>query len=306
MEKRKIGCFGVAIIVIVVLAILSTITNFIKGDKSDQNKSKPAETTTEAKKDIELTKTTVEGITFEYPASWESSSSGNSYSYKADENTFLQLQVAYYNEETFDSLDTAANNYVNLLSKSFDSFLLKEKKVEKVNGHDCAFVVGEAEGDNDVGYYISSSIFAENGVIYDFAFAYRQQDEEYGQIYDDVIRSVIVNSTYKPATEATTETTEAKKEDSEGLSEEFKEACDGYEKFIDEYVDFMKTYSESDDVSTLMVKYLEFLETYTTEADKFEKLGDMEMNDAESEYYTKVQLRASKKLVEAGLSLSDK
>lgn len=97
------------------------------------------------------------------------------------------------------------------------------------------------------------------------------------------------------------QTTEVKNDntiDNYGLGSDFKAAMDSYEDFIDEYVDFMKKYKANPDDLSLLTEYTDYLSKYAEYVEDFEKWEDEELNAAEIVYYTEVQARVSKKLIE--------
>ena len=88
--------------------------------------------------------------------------------------------------------------------------------------------------------------------------------------------------------------------DENGLRIEFKEAMDSYEAFIDKYVEFMETYDEN--VASMMMKYLEFVDSYYDMTAKFEAWECEDLNDAELSYYIDVQARTNKKLINISIA----
>lgn len=99
----------------------------------------------------------------------------------------------------------------------------------------------------------------------------------------------------EPETESTTsETFEA---NSNEIRPETKEALDSYEEFMGEYVDFMKKYNENSSDTTLLKDYASYMLKYADMTDKFNKMED-DLNDAELNYYLKVQARVLDKLSE--------
>lgn len=88
--------------------------------------------------------------------------------------------------------------------------------------------------------------------------------------------------------------------DENGLRIEFKEAMDSYEAFIDKYVEFMETYDEND--ASMMMKYLEFVDSYYDMTAKFDAWESKDLNDAELSYYIDVQARTNKKLINISIA----
>ena len=107
--------------------------------------------------------------------------------------------------------------------------------------------------------------------------------------------------TPEPEPEPTPELTpepEPEKEKTNSIRPEIKEAIDSYEAFIDEYIAFMKKYSESDNVVSMLVDYMSFmskLEDYSNRMDALEK----ELNDAELIYFYEVINRCNLKMLES-------
>lgn len=119
-----------------------------------------------------------------------------------------------------------------------------------------------------------------------------------------------VEGTDEETTESTTEatatttvekvTTTAKKKSTQtsGIRPRIKKAIDSYETVMNSYCKFMKKYNESSDTSSMMKDYADYMEKYSDAAEKFEKIKDDNLNDDELAYYTKVQVRVTKKLAD--------
>ena len=75
---------------------------------------------------------------------------------------------------------------------------------------------------------------------------------------------------------------------------------DSYEAFIDKYVEFMETYDEND--ASMMMKYLEFVDSYYDMTAKFDAWESEDLNDAELSYYIDVQARTNKKLINISIA----
>ena len=82
------------------------------------------------------------------------------------------------------------------------------------------------------------------------------------------------------------------------IDSSFKAAMDSYEAFFDEYVVFMKKYEESDDPTSLLTEYSTYMTKYADTMEKIDTIDENELNDAELQYYTEVNLRISQKLLE--------
>ena len=74
---------------------------------------------------------------------------------------------------------------------------------------------------------------------------------------------------------------------------------DSYEAFFDEYCEFIKKFNSSTDQMSLFAEYSDFMMKYTEYMTKLDDVGKSEMSDAEMMYYTEVNLRIQKKLLEA-------
>ena len=97
-----------------------------------------------------------------------------------------------------------------------------------------------------------------------------------------------------------TKTAENNVNNVDGMRSDFKEAMDSYEEFMDEYVAFMKKFSESDGTDlSILNDYSKYMTKYLDMVDKFDKWESEDLNTAETAYYSKVQLRVSKKLLDA-------
>ena len=68
---------------------------------------------------------------------------------------------------------------------------------------------------------------------------------------------------------------------------------------MDEYVEFMKTYSESDDMTSMLQEYTDYMQRYSDFAKAANELETDKMSSADYAYYIDVTARVSKKLLEA-------
>ncbi len=99
--------------------------------------------------------------------------------------------------------------------------------------------------------------------------------------------------------ETSSDITSSDTEDDDGsIGKDFKAAMDGYEDFMDDYVAFMKKYQKNPGDLSLLADYTDFLTKYTQWVEDFEKWEDEDLNTAELAYYTDVQARVTKKLLE--------
>ena len=108
---------------------------------------------------------------------------------------------------------------------------------------------------------------------------------------------------FTSVTETVYQTETSEEEQSEVISSdeirpEFKEALDSYEAFFDEYCEFMKKYMESPDDLNLLMYYASYVSKYTEVMESMDKLGEVEMSDAELKYYIEVTNRINQKLLD--------
>lgn len=95
-----------------------------------------------------------------------------------------------------------------------------------------------------------------------------------------------------------TKTSSSASKTSEEIRPEFKEVLDSYEAYMDEYCLFMQKYDDSDNDPAMLAQYSKMIIKYAEFSAKIDALGDEEMNDKEADYYLKVTLRVSQKLLE--------
>lgn len=95
-------------------------------------------------------------------------------------------------------------------------------------------------------------------------------------------------------------TTAVKKKDTQtsGIRPRIKKAIDSYEKVMDSYCEFMKKYNKSSDTSSMIKDYADYMEKYSDAVEKFQKIKNDNLNSDELSYYTKVQVRVTKKLAD--------
>ncbi|MBE6713361.1 MAG: hypothetical protein E7580_07590 [Ruminococcaceae bacterium] len=83
---------------------------------------------------------------------------------------------------------------------------------------------------------------------------------------------------------------------------DFRTAMDDYEKYMDEYIAYMKKFSENPTDPALIGQSGEVMQKYAKVVADFEAWGDKELSSEDLAYYTEVQTRVNKKLLEAGIA----
>lgn len=84
-------------------------------------------------------------------------------------------------------------------------------------------------------------------------------------------------------------------------SASFKKAMDDYESAMDGYIAFMKKYNSSSNTASMASDYAKQMKKYTDAVESFEKIDEDSLSAADAKYYTEVQTRVSKKLLDASL-----
>ena len=110
----------------------------------------------------------------------------------------------------------------------------------------------------------------------------------------------IIESTPTPTIETAEEITSTP--ESTTVSSDFKATMDSYEAFFDEYIAFMQKYNSTDDTSSLLLDYMNFMSKYVEYMSALDSIDDSELSTADALYYSEVNLRISKKLIEASLN----
>ena len=92
---------------------------------------------------------------------------------------------------------------------------------------------------------------------------------------------------------------------SSNIRPNIKQAIDNYETFMDEFISFMTKYSNSKGNPSieLLKDYSEYWKKYYIALESFEDIKDTDLNDNESKYWFKVQLRVNQKLTDAYIDL---
>lgn len=146
--------------------------------------------------------------------------------------------------------------------------------------------------------------FTENFTQYeDWYRAFNDAEDDLMLTYDDDDKtmeiSFYVHKETDTAIESETESTESKSSEtsSDEIRPETKEALDSYEEFMNEYAEFMQKYNKNSSDATLLKDYASYMTKYADFTDKFNKMKD-DLNDAELNYYLKVQARVLDKLSE--------
>lgn len=86
---------------------------------------------------------------------------------------------------------------------------------------------------------------------------------------------------------------------------EVKEAIDNYEVFIDDYIDFINKFTQDTTDLMLIAEYADYANKLIDMEEKFDKIEEEDLNDAESLYYAEVALRCSQKLLNAAGDMAD-
>ena len=145
--------------------------------------------------------------------------------------------------------------------------------------------------------------FTENFTQYeDWYRAFNDAEDDLMLTYDDDDKTMDISfyvhneteteTTVESETKSTAETVET---GSDEIRPETKEALDSYEEFMGEYAEFMKKYNENSSDATLLKDYASYMTKYADFTDKINKMED-DLNDAELNYYLKVQARVLDKL----------
>lgn len=98
-------------------------------------------------------------------------------------------------------------------------------------------------------------------------------------------------------TEAPTKAPSSNSQSSDVIRDDVKKAIDSYETFVDEYCAFMKTYDASNLSS--MNAYLALVQKELEMLKEFEAIKEKDLTTAETLYYAEVELRCSKKMLDA-------
>ena len=84
----------------------------------------------------------------------------------------------------------------------------------------------------------------------------------------------------------------------DGVSPEFRETMDHYEAFFNDYAAFMKKYAETDDPTSMLLDYADFLEQYTELMAQLDAIEESELSEADAQYYLEVMTRINATLAE--------
>lgn len=158
----------------------------------------------------------------------------------------------------------------------------------------------------------------DNGFVVDYRsgddFYYADNESGYSLIltYEDTgmfIRIDIPDSaenTEESTEVSLTETLEIEidstKSSNVNIRPEFKEAIDSYESLIIEYCDFMKKYNNSDDKTSMLSDYTNYVAQYVDTMAKISALNDGSLSSEELKYYSEANLRITQLLLEVSES----
>lgn len=123
--------------------------------------------------------------------------------------------------------------------------------------------------------------------------------DDYKKLIEQVYEAVASKSATDGNDEEESEAQQSSEETSEGIRPEIKEFLDSYETFIDEYCEFMKNYTNSENVLSMLNDYTKIMQKYMEFSEKLSALDTHDMNSEEMKYYTEVTMRVSQKLLEA-------
>lgn len=158
---------------------------------------------------------------------------------------------------------------------------------------ECGFTVDYRAGDD---YY-----YADNEDGYSLDLKYEDGDVMFIRLDEPDNDTTETSETTEPTESQEEELTgseEANQVSDSDIRPEFKEALDSYEVFFDEYVEFMKKYQDSDDVSSMLTDYTNYMSQYADMMTKLSALEGEDMTTAEAAYYLEVTTRINKNLLE--------
>lgn len=267
---------------------------------------------------------TVSGLIFKIPQYFgqyiESFDEYKEYTYTIDNDCML-----YFTYRDIDNSISVEDNLKNALRFALSGFddLEYEKPVEYKTYYDLTSVY--------LDFSFTSLLKKETGRVY-FIFDldsntivtvfYSQYNKSDNDYFDDVnnivkycekvsfrsenrtttVKKNTTKSTTKLTTKKTTTTTKTTTAEANIIRSDVKAAIDSYERFVDEYIAFLNKMANSSDLN-IYSEYLDYMTKLTEYEEKFDKIADKDLNDAELAYYTEVQLRVSQKLINASVSL---
>lgn len=177
-----------------------------------------------------------------------------------------------------------------------DKLLYPLEKVEKGS----VFKVDEYIIDNNGHLNKNYDVFYDGGLVStDKSIVIYYAKEDYVLEADSTSEST--PNTTQPPTEFSEEEAETPTEElneSDTIDPEFKDAMDSYEAFFDEYIAIMKKYKENPTDLSILSDYASYIEEYAEMMQEFENWENEDLNAAEVLYYTEVQSRITKKLLE--------
>ncbi len=85
---------------------------------------------------------------------------------------------------------------------------------------------------------------------------------------------------------------------SDGVTAEFKEMMDGYESIMNKYCDFMEKYSSSSNTTSMLADYAKITAEYTEWSGKVAAVDQSSLSEADLAYYLEVMNRVNQRLAE--------
>lgn len=247
----------------------------------------------------------------------------NSDKYKSNSSSSQSDSVQEFkwpNSKLAKMLPTPKSNYGNISSDSASSLSVYVKKTSNEDFEDYISKCKEKgftenynkterryEADNSSDYHLEIYYYENNSEMHIRLDAPSKNYIEHTEPTTE--KQETEPTTEKPDTQPTTEKSESKTEskaeskteskaDSGVITPSFKEAMDSYEAFFDEYIEFMKKYKNDPTNLDYLTDYADYMAKYTDYIKKLEEIDEDSLSEADLIYYTEVNSRITKKLLE--------
>ncbi|MDO5440870.1 MAG: hypothetical protein Q4F12_04965 [Erysipelotrichaceae bacterium] len=112
------------------------------------------------------------------------------------------------------------------------------------------------------------------------------------------------NTTKNESDNTETVEEETTQNDSSIIRPEIKAAIDSYETFVDEYCEFLTKYNASQDTTSMLIDYANYMTKMADFEAKMDAIENENLNAVEDAYYSEVLLRCSQKMLKAANQLN--
>lgn len=194
----------------------------------------------------------------------------------------------------YDSAGSFEMSVYNILAADFAEYIADCREAGFVVDYTQSEDYFDAYNDDGYSLWLSYEVGAKKMTIELWA----PDDEEESESEATGSTETTASTTATEATSTTEPINEENVQASNDIRSDFKAAMDSYEDFFESYCKFMKKYQENPSDLGLLMDYAKFMQQYSETMEKMEDVKNDDLSNAELAYYTEVNARITKMLLE--------